>query len=262
MVQLRNSLCANSLHWFFTTGNFDKCFTASVILFGMARYFSSAVLLLIVLNLSLSPAAQANEDCLRIASGSAPHNYKLLESLEPHFRKNGVCVTVEIVSSKRAGLMLRQGRLDGEFLRVASYQSLVEGYATRVPEALSEGQGLLVTRAELASGHLGDLAGERIAVGLGVVWDKFYFPKGTIPVVVEDYASGLVMLRTGRVAGLMIDNRNFSLLEKTSGEEWKAHEVVKLTGHLYLHNRHRGLVDHFDEAIRNWKAERAGNGGS
>ncbi|CTQ53699.1 hypothetical protein LP7551_02224 [Roseibium album] len=147
-------------------------------------------------------------------------------------------------------------------MRVASYQAQVRNFAVIVSEPLAVGKGLLLMREDSLGGKTTEFKGKKIAVGLGVVWDKQVLPSGSIPVLVEDYRSGLIMLRSGRIAALMIDNRNYGLLEEEFRQDLIVKEVVNLSGHLCLHNRNRGLIDHFDKAIKAWKAERATGGGS
>ncbi|MEP4767812.1 MAG: transporter substrate-binding domain-containing protein [Roseibium sp.] len=199
-------------------------------------------------------AVRAENPCLRIATHPSILNDIIVPRLQSALQDRGICITITTVATKRATLLLQQGKIDGEAPRVKGYRSKVEGFAVMVPEPFVEGYGLIVTTNEkyLLPDQLLD---KKIGVGRGSTWQQVFLPKGAVPVVIDDYKHGFAMLRANRIVGLMIEDINLKNYVEPSEAIHSRRLTPKLSGHLFLHTRHKGLVPAFNQAILDWKKE-------
>ncbi|MEP5625281.1 MAG: transporter substrate-binding domain-containing protein [Hyphomicrobiales bacterium] len=197
---------------------------------------------------------RAENPCLQIATHPSILNEIIVPKLQTALQDKGICITITTITAKRATLLLQQGKIDGEAPRVTSYRSKVEGFAVMVPEPFVEGYGLIVTtnKKYLLPDQLLD---QNIGVGRGSTWQQVFLPKGVVPVVIDDYKHGLAMLRANRIVGLMIEDINLKNYVDPSEPIHSRRLTPKLSGHLFLHNRHKGLVPAFNQAILDWKKE-------
>lgn len=218
---------------------------------GRMRHWT--LILSATMTLLISPT-RAENNCLVGVTHPTPWNGVVLPDLLSSLQDSGICIETKTIATARAKLMLQQGRIDAELIRVPSYQSAVEGVAIMIPEAILEGYGLLVVKTE-SNLNIANLREQTIGIGRGVVWQKAYFPEGASSIIVDSYESGMIMLLQGRIAGLMIEDISLAELKMPETRLFSRRMTPKLSGHLFLHIRHNGLVPKLNQAIIDWKKQ-------
>jgi len=216
-----------------------------------------ALLLLVTISVSgiLTPRfSQAEGNCLQIS-----YTMKMLDPRVPltvtsKLASRGICVNIRKVPTSRATVMIKNGQLDGEIGRVSRYGDIIGDVVIRIPVSIGEGYGLLVSTSEdlLAFNRL---AGLPVGMERGVRWYESFFPPNAVPVIVDDYAAGLKMLETKRIAALLIDSFSLSRISNKPTPLFTQRITPELSAYLYLHKKHAGLVKTVEDAMREWRKE-------
>lgn len=198
--------------------------------------------------------AHANNECLRIATHPTPAFPHVIRSLTMAFETRDMCLDVQVVATKRASILLQQGKIDGEMFRIPQYLSNVESFAVMVPEPIVEGYGLLVTNTEddLNEDNLKDAD---VAIGVGSKWANLFFPNGANKVILDDYEEALTMLRKGRIKGLLIEDLSLREIDLNGVQLPQKRLTPKLTGHLFLHESRIDQLPEISRLISEWKKD-------
>lgn len=194
----------------------------------------------------------ASERCLKMVTAYQGGDQLILPSLVNELARNGLCLEVSRAPGSRATVLLRQGQIDGELFRVREYQQEIGDLGVRVPIAIFEAYGLLVTRN---TDHLSleALKGKPVALMRGTLWQERVLPRQSTPVVIDDYDAAFKMLETGRVAGVLIDTLSLKQARHRPDGLETRRVTPKTAAYAYLHRRHEHLVPALARVIRDWK---------
>lgn len=222
-----------------------------------------ALLLLVAISASgflTTSVSQAERNCLQISYTMKMMDPRVPLTVTSTLASHGICVNIRKVPASRATVMIKNGQLDGEIGRVSRYGNIVGDMVIRVPVSIGEGYGLIVSISEdlLA---FDQLAGLPVGMERGVRWYKSIFPPNAVPVVVDDYAAGLKMLETKRIAALLIDSFSLSRIKTKPTPLFTQQITPELSAYLYLHKKHDGLAKQVENAMREWRKEFYENAG-
>lgn len=204
----------------------------------------------------IQPAKAQAPDCLSLAVAVN----QTFELLADHFvtamKARNLCFKIRYMPPKRASFELRQGTIDGELFRIASYRNIFGPTAVMVPEPLISGAGLTVFRKD-KTGKLDDFQTRPAAVVGGTKWAQDATQDFDNVFIVEKGLSGLNMLRKGRVDIVFIDNVTWDYLAPRF-PGLQARHYKDLTAYMYLSTLHVDRVSEISAAIKDHRDKEGG----
>lgn len=208
---------------------------------------------LLALFAGTTTSVSADAPCLKMVSAFQGGDHVILPSLQSALTRHGLCFHVSYVPGNRATVLMREGQIDGELFRVSEYQQELGTVGIRVPTAIFEAHGLLVTLSPSLLA-LEKMKGKPVAVLRGTLWQQRVLPQHAISVEIDDYKAAFSMLETNRVDGVLIDSLSLIQISKRPANLHTRRVTPKTAAFVYLHHRHKDLVPALDRALQDWKA--------
>lgn len=208
----------------------------------------------LVFSFWLSTFALAKDDCLTINSSFEALDLVLMPRLKEAFAAEGVCLTFRKVPGRRSTVLMREGKSDGEMLRIGAYEKEVQDFAFPVPEPLVIGYGLIVSLDEESLKQTAN-PGEPLSFIDGFRWHEPFLSADQKLLPVPDYSAGFMALEADRAAGLIIDNFSFMHFKDKTRDYAIRVFTPESPAYLFLHNRHKDKADAFSAIIKNWREE-------
>lgn len=208
-----------------------------------------------ILLLLLSPVAARADDCLLLAFPAESPNFKLRQELaQMIYQEAGLCAAVKDVPTGRIPMMLEQGSIDGEVLRVDSYLDRTPTLI-RIPTALTS----LVGRLYWLDGRPRPTGnGQMIGFPRGWAWPRRAAEPLKVTALEVSTSSQLFeMCLAGRIEGFLLAEYDFRGLEAAGVDTrpFTSIPVWQESMHHAVTRAHADLVPRLDAAIQRLAAK-------
>lgn len=208
-------------------------------------------------------AGSSFADCLTIANDKA--KFKLVATFDNDihrvFRKAGICAKYINIPLKRMQHNMRDGKLDGEYLRVKTYIEAMKEHVVPVPTVAITLDGYLISLkgSGFSPQKLSDINDKKVGVIHGAVWQKKAVAKASM--IYEAYKYDILarLLRRREIDAILIERlslRSLLMSGLFSPRDVKVSPVVvRIPTYILLHKKHENLIAKLDKALNEVKQE-------
>lgn len=210
-------------------------------------------------------AEPENNKCLSIASN--PKKLKLVaaiqEDVKKVFEKSEICASYINFPLKRMQTKMKQGEIDGEFLRIGKYIRAMKDYVIPVPTPIISVTGVLVTlsKGSLRPKTLNDIVPYRVGIMHGTVWQQNAVKNNAAITKGYSYTDLAKKLKQGEVETFLIEELALTTLVKNNSlnasDIYVSPVVVDHPTYLLMHKKHKNLIGKLDSMVKKMKAEGA-----
>lgn len=201
----------------------------------------------------LSKPVQAEGTCLVFGVPNHARHIELTNIISAAFDQAGICHQIKYAPSKRLTLLLKNGQIDGEFIRTMDYGAVVGDIAAPIDFPILTVPGVLITKYKNVR-SLYDVEGDAVAIVRGHQWAVNEVAHLGNVMEVSDFNQLPELLGKDRIVGFLANEASWSeYKDKYPG--FYTSFVRNLSAYIWLLRTHKDQEAKIIEALKNLDLE-------